>query len=160
MVKVLKYWKDMRLRSKIILILISPFMLILLLVLLLVMEMIISNIHSDYQAKYMCRNKADIETHIGIAFPNYKEISRNMEGHNRYGDSYKVNVTLKLEDNASLKAFYDKFEELASVAPDWYSSSENECSFGAIDLENKRYFNLDINKIKNKATLTYGGRGK
>lgn len=160
MKKVVKYWKGMRLSNKIILILISPFVLVLLLVLLLVVEMFISNIHRDYQAKYQCRSKVDIENYIGIAFPNYKEISRNMEGHNKYGDSYKVNLTLKLEDSPELKTLYEKFENLASVAPDWYSSSEKECSFGAIDWENRRYFNLDINKIEDTATLTYGGRGK
>ncbi|WP_280779091.1 hypothetical protein [Parabacteroides sp. PM5-20] len=158
--KVLILWKNMTLRGKIILILISPFILILLLVLLLVMEMIISHMYGDYQAKYQYKSKADIESFIGIVFPNYKEIGREMEGHNRYGDSYKVNVTLKLEDSPELKIFYEKFKDLASVAPDWYSSSENNCSFGVIDWENRISYFLDINKIENTATLTYGGRGK
>lgn len=106
--------------------------------------------------------KSHIEEAIGMEFPNYIELGREMTQPMHLTGDFTMSVYLKFTEDNDLDMFYKELEE-KGWGRNWYIRLENkgresneEFGYNHIDESSMTTFGLSISKRDSTAVLSYG----
>lgn len=112
---------------------------------------------ADIEPRFMFSEKSDIEEQIGIEFPDYRELDRELTLNNRTLLNYQYRILIKM-DYSQGDEFTQRIEsEIKNKKDSWKKLCDDSYSFSNSggDRNRSEDFELKINTKKKEAVLSY-----